>query len=90
MPRQAEEITVYTRADGVRCIQTLYLRQVETALALAEMYGLEDDPWISRLYDCRSLVEETLGIPPHPARRRGDVSRPSEPLGLLRAVPDPT
>lgn len=86
MPEQAQDTMIYTRSDGVRAIQMLYLRQVETALAMAEDHGLEDDPWISRLYECRDLVQATLGQEPHPARRRGDVRPSAEPLGVLRLV----
>ena len=84
MGGQPEAQAVYTREDGVRCIQLLYLRQVETALAIAETYGLEDDPWISRLYECRALVQETLGQEPHPGRRRDDVR---QPRGLASPAP---
>ena len=86
MPNQAQDTMIYSRTDGVRCIQTLYLRQVETALHIAETYGLEDDPWISRLYECRDLVRATLGQEPHAVRRRGDVHPSHEALGVLRLV----
>ena len=66
------EPAVYTRADGVRGLKLKVLMDLQSTLVLAETYGLDDDPWVSRLYDAYAAVERELQIPRHPSRRRTD------------------
>lgn len=66
--RKEREEAVFSRADGVRAVQLITLSGLEQAIMIAETYGLDDDPWVSRLYDCRDAVREALS-PSDPASR---------------------
>ncbi len=68
---------IFTREDGVRAVQMMFLADIDKALMLAEAYELADDPWISRLYECRDVVARALDPPGRRASRPRDGAPPA-------------
>lgn len=51
---------VYTREDGVRAFQLRFRHFLQGEIAIAEVFGLDSDPWISRYPECLASVERAL------------------------------